>query len=41
MPAVEEANSISILLDKKMKYEVMVVKAETRGEYCGKVKVYL
>ena len=41
VPAVEEANSMSIVLDKKVKFEVMVVKAEARGEYCGKVKVFI
>jgi hypothetical protein len=30
---------MSIVLDKKIKFEVLVVKAEARGEYCGTVKV--
>ena len=39
MPGISEANSMSIELDKKVKFEVIVVSAELRGEYNGKIKV--
>ncbi|XP_050405632.1 kinesin-like protein KIF28P isoform X1 [Patella vulgata] len=39
MPAVEECNSISEELDKKMKFELMVVSAEARGELKGRTEV--
>lgn len=39
IPAVDEANQMSISLDKKVKFEILVVSAEARGEYDGKVKV--
>jgi len=39
MPAVENANSISEDLDKKMKFELMVVSPEARGELSGRNQV--
>ena len=36
MPAIENANSISEDLDKKMKFELMVVSPEARGELKGR-----
>ena len=39
IPRIDEANSMSVQLDKKVMYEVMVVSAEARGEYDGKVRV--
>ena len=39
MPAVEQANSISEDLDKKMKFELMVVSPEARGELQGRTEV--
>ena len=39
MPAVEEANSISEELDKKKKFELMLVSPEARGELHGRTKV--
>ena len=41
MPAVEQANSISEDLDKKMKFELMVVSPEARGELKGRTEVNL
>ncbi|ESO96408.1 hypothetical protein LOTGIDRAFT_115884, partial [Lottia gigantea] len=41
MPAVEEANSISEELDKKMKFELMVVSPEARGELRGRTEVMI
>ncbi|XP_064610663.1 kinesin-like protein KIF28 isoform X2 [Liolophura sinensis] len=39
IPAIEEANSISEELDKKMKFELMVVSPEARGEIHGRTEV--
>ncbi len=39
VPHVEEANSMSIALDKKVKFEVVLVSPEARGEYGGQLKV--
>jgi len=41
IPAVEEANQISIVLDKKIKFEALIVSAEARGEYDSKIKPYV
>lgn len=41
MPAVENANSISEDLDKKMKFELMVVSPEARGELTGRKLVMI
>ncbi|XP_076437363.1 kinesin-like protein KIF28 [Babylonia areolata] len=39
MPAVEQANSISEDLDKKLKFDLMVVSPEARGELNGRTEV--
>ena len=39
LPAVEEANSISEELNRKKKFEVMLVSPEARGELKGRTKV--
>lgn len=39
LPGVEEANSISEELDKKLKFEAVVVSAEARGELKGRPEV--
>ncbi len=39
LPEVEEANSISEDLDKKRKFEIMLVSAEARGELKGRTQV--
>ena len=39
LPAVEEANSISEELDKKKKFEVVLVSPEARGEIGGRMQV--
>ncbi|KAL8616438.1 hypothetical protein ACOMHN_041041 [Nucella lapillus] len=41
MPAVEQANSISEDLDKKMRFELMVVSPEARGELKGRTEVMM
>ena len=41
MPAVEEANAISQELDKKMKFESMIVSPEARGELSGRTEVMI
>lgn len=41
MPAVEEANAISQELDKKMKFESMIVSPEARGEQTGRTEVMI
>ncbi|XP_059144638.1 kinesin-like protein KIF28P isoform X3 [Physella acuta] len=41
MPAIENANSISEDLDKKMKFELMVVSPEARGELAGRTQVMI
>ncbi|KAK7487439.1 hypothetical protein BaRGS_00021280, partial [Batillaria attramentaria] len=41
MPAVEQANSISEDLEKKMKFELMVVSPEARGELKGRTEVMI
>jgi hypothetical protein len=41
MPAVEEANAISQELDKKMKFESMIVSPEARGEQAGRTEVMI
>ena len=38
LPAIEEANHISIAMDKKIKYTALPVSAEARGDYDGKYK---
>jgi hypothetical protein len=39
MPGVEQANSISEELDKKLKFELMCVSPEARGELTGRTEV--
>ncbi|XP_013392684.1 kinesin-like protein KIF28P [Lingula anatina] len=39
IPAVEEANSISQELDKKLKFEIIIVSSEARGELSGRTEV--
>ncbi|XP_052091437.1 kinesin-like protein KIF28 [Mytilus californianus] len=39
LPAVEEANAISEELDKKRKFEIMIVSPEARGELSGRTEV--
>jgi hypothetical protein len=39
LPAIEEANMISIKLDKKVKFTALPVKAEARGDFDQKIKV--
>lgn len=39
LPAVEEANSISEELDKKRKFDLMIVSPEARGELSGRTEV--
>ena len=39
LPAVEEANSISEELDKKRKFDLMIVSPEGRGELSGRTEV--
>ena len=39
LPAVEEANAISAELDKKKKFEMVMVTPEARGELEGRKKV--
>ena len=39
LPAVEEANSISEEMDKKVKFEIMLVSPQMRGEASGKTQV--
>ena len=39
LPAVEEANSISEELDKKKKFELMLVSPEARGQLTGRTEV--
>ncbi|KAK2143188.1 hypothetical protein LSH36_870g00010 [Paralvinella palmiformis] len=41
MPAIEEANSISEDLDKKKKFEVMLVSPEARGQMKGRTEIYV
>ena len=41
LPAIDEVNSISEELDKKKKFEVMLISAEARGELKGRTKVIL
>ncbi|XP_070175288.1 kinesin-like protein KIF28P isoform X2 [Littorina saxatilis] len=41
MPAVEQANSISEDLDKKMKFDIMIVSPEARGELKGRTVVMI
>jgi len=41
MPAIEEANSISEDLDKKKKFEVMLVSPEARGQMKGRTEVII
>lgn len=40
VPAIEEANSISEDLNKKRKFELILVSAEARGESEGRTKVF-
>ena len=39
LPAIEEANSISEEMDKKMKFEALIVSSEARGELKGRPQV--
>jgi len=39
LPAIEEANSISEEMDKKLRFEAAVVSAESRGELTGRPQV--
>jgi hypothetical protein len=39
MPAIEDANAISIALDKKVKFSAIVVSPDLKGDYSGKTKV--
>ncbi|XP_046565118.1 LOW QUALITY PROTEIN: kinesin-like protein KIF28P [Haliotis rubra] len=41
MPSVEECNSISEELDKKMKFELMIVSPEARGQLKGRTEVMI
>ncbi|XP_074652315.1 kinesin-like protein KIF28 isoform X3 [Tubulanus polymorphus] len=41
LPAVTEANAISEELDRKMKFEIVIVPAEARGELRGRPEVYV
>jgi len=41
LPAVQEANSISEELDRKRKFEVILVSPEARGELKGRTKVFV
>ncbi|KAK0053203.1 kinesin-like protein KIF28P, partial [Biomphalaria pfeifferi] len=41
MPAIDNANSISEDLDKKMKFELMIVSPEARGELTGRTEVMI
>ncbi|CAF0775133.1 unnamed protein product [Brachionus calyciflorus] len=41
LPAIEEANAISIALDKKTVFSALPVSASARGEYDGKIKAYV
>lgn len=39
LPAIEEANSISEEMDKKMTFEAVMVPAESRGQLSGREEV--
>ena len=39
MPTVEDANAMSIALDKKVKFLAIVVSPELKGDYNGKTRV--
>ena len=39
MPAIEDANAISISLDKKVKFAAIVVSSDLKGDYNGKTRV--
>ena len=39
IPLIDEANEISIAMDKKIKYSALPIAPEARGEYEGKLKV--
>ncbi|CAD5119498.1 DgyrCDS8102 [Dimorphilus gyrociliatus] len=41
VPAIEEANSISEELNKKRKFELLLVSAEARGENEGRTKIFV
>ncbi|XP_064643927.1 kinesin-like protein KIF28 isoform X2 [Lineus longissimus] len=41
LPAVEEANAISVELDKRKKFEVMIVSPEARGDLKGRSEVFV
>jgi kinesin family protein 1 len=41
LPAIEEANQISIKLDRKVKFTALPVSSEARGEYDGKVRAFV
>ncbi len=41
LPAIEEANMISIALDKKVMFIALPVSSEARGDYNGKFRAYV
>jgi len=41
LPAIEEANMVSIALDKKVIFTALPVSAEARGDYNGKMKAFV
>jgi hypothetical protein len=41
LPAVDEANAISEELDKRKKFEVMIVSPEARGALTGRSEVFV
>lgn len=41
LPGIEEANSISAELDKKKKFEMVMVSPEARGEVTGRTEIYV
>jgi len=41
LPSIEEANTISIALDKKVKFSAMAVSSASRGDYCTHAKPFV
>ena len=41
LPAIEEANAISMALDKKVIFTALPVSADARGDYDGKFQAYV
>ena len=41
IPAIDEANEMSIDMDKKVKFTAFPVSGETRGEFKGKLKTFV